>query len=484
MPQGNEQGGSGATGGNGAKPAKRHHRGPIIALVIVLVLLASAYGGGVYYFQSHFLPNTTANGYDVSLQTSDQLQQDVQSSAAQYTLQATAGQFQHAFTSDELGLSVDASSVASSAMQQSARLATRWPLELTKSHVYQADEGTAVDQDKLQASVTQSVDDYNSSATLPQDATVGYDDQQGSFVVNPEVAGTAVVADVVSSAVQQGALALQPSVACDDSAIVAPNLTSSDAGLAAAANKANQMLQLQIPLTEDGQQKLTVNRDQILNWISIDDQHQVSVDTGAISTYVKKTVAPACAKSDDTHTYSVDRKKLTQSIADGVNDLSNASIEVPLVSKEKAKQADTTQTTQTNWDGSGRYLDVDISNQYARLYDEQGNVLWETSVVTGNTSEGRSTPTGTYSINAKTRDMTLTGSDENGDGKPDYTSHVDYWMPFIGNSYGFHDATWRSNFGGSIYKSSGSHGCVNLPYAKAQQLFSLVNVGDRVVIHK
>ena len=26
-----------------------------------------------------------------------------------------------------------------------------------------------------------------------------------------------------------------------------------------------------------------------------------------------------------------------------------------------------------------------------------------------------------------------------------------------------HDATWRGKFGGQIYKTSGSHGCINLP---------------------
>ncbi len=46
-------------------------------------------------------------------------------------------------------------------------------------------------------------------------------------------------------------------------------------------------------------------------------------------------------------------------------------------------------------------------------------------------------------------------------------------MPFNGN-IGMHDATWRSQFGGDIYLTSGSHGCINLPLSKARQIYDYV----------
>ena len=36
---------------------------------------------------------------------------------------------------------------------------------------------------------------------------------------------------------------------------------------------------------------------------------------------------------------------------------------------------------------------------------------------------------------------------------------------------GLHDATWRSTFGGAIYRGGGSHGCINLPYWAAQSIY-------------
>jgi hypothetical protein len=47
-----------------------------------------------------------------------------------------------------------------------------------------------------------------------------------------------------------------------------------------------------------------------------------------------------------------------------------------------------------------------------------------------------------------------------------------------------HDATWRGKFGGVIYKTSGSHGCVNLPLSSAARIFDLVSPGEPIVVYQ
>ena len=56
-------------------------------------------------------------------------------------------------------------------------------------------------------------------------------------------------------------------------------------------------------------------------------------------------------------------------------------------------------------------------------------------------------------------------------------------MPFNGG-IGFHDANWRGEFGGAIYKTNGSHGCVNLPPSKAAALYELVYKGMPVICYE
>ena len=66
------------------------------------------------------------------------------------------------------------------------------------------------------------------------------------------------------------------------------------------------------------------------------------------------------------------------------------------------------------------------------------------------------------------------------DGTYEYESHVDYWMPFNGG-IGFHDASWRNKFGGTIYQTSGSHGCVNLPPASVPAFYDMLYKGIPVI---
>ena len=127
----------------------------------------------------------------------------------------------------------------------------------------------------------------------------------------------------------------------------------------------------------------------------------------------------------------------------------------------------------------GTYVYVDIERQHLSYFVDDVVVL-DCPVVTGNIYGGHSTPRGTFALQYKARNMKLRGRENNGD---EYESFVNYWMPFIGSEYGMHDATWRSNFGGSIYMGGGSHGCVNMPYKSAAELYEMIEPGTPVLIY-
>ena len=106
--------------------------------------------------------------------------------------------------------------------------------------------------------------------------------------------------------------------------------------------------------------------------------------------------------------------------------------------------------------------------------------MFESPCVTGLLARGRATPDGIYQLTYKQPGKVLTGY--NPDGSVSYRSPVSFWMPFNGG-IGFHDATWRSRFGGAIYRTNGSHGCVNMPYQKAKELYGLIEKGIPVVCY-
>lgn len=120
----------------------------------------------------------------------------------------------------------------------------------------------------------------------------------------------------------------------------------------------------------------------------------------------------------------------------------------------------------------GTYVYISIANQEL-VYFVNGVITIQTPVVTGNVSRNHDTPTGTFKVNAKQTNRILKG--------PGYRSHVNYWMP-VYKGVGIHDASWRSSFGGEIYKTSGSHGCINVPTDVMPTIYNSVPKGTPVII--
>ena len=134
--------------------------------------------------------------------------------------------------------------------------------------------------------------------------------------------------------------------------------------------------------------------------------------------------------------------------------------------------------SRTGGDWGNTYVQVDLGGQHVYMVKD-GTVVWDAPCVTGNVSKDYTTPAGIYSLTYKEKDRILRGKKLD-NGKYEYESHVDYWMPFNGG-IGLHDASWRSKFGGTIYQTSGSHGCVNLPPASAATLYDLLYKGIPVI---
>ncbi len=126
-------------------------------------------------------------------------------------------------------------------------------------------------------------------------------------------------------------------------------------------------------------------------------------------------------------------------------------------------------------DLSGTYVEISIDDQRMWCYKD-GKLIVDTPVVTGDMSkEDRATPKGgVWAIDAKQTDRILRGEG--------YASHVDFWMPFNGG-VGIHDAAWRSKFGGTIYLTNGSHGCINTPHENAEKIYKAVSIGTAVVVY-
>lgn len=118
------------------------------------------------------------------------------------------------------------------------------------------------------------------------------------------------------------------------------------------------------------------------------------------------------------------------------------------------------------------YIEVDMTEQHMYYYVD-GELVLDTDVVTGNTGRKMGTPEGINFVYNKQRNRVLRGAD--------YATPVKYWVPVKG-AIGIHDANWRSSFGGEIYKTNGSHGCINTPSDVMAELYDMVEIGTPVIL--
>lgn len=149
-----------------------------------------------------------------------------------------------------------------------------------------------------------------------------------------------------------------------------------------------------------------------------------------------------------------------------------------LLGKEDAK-------CQAYWDDQGTwsdktkndigetYVEISIADQHLWYYVD-GKLSMETDIVTG-TKGKTDSPVGLFKIWAKRTKVTLIGDD--------YQTPVELWLPITWDGVGIHDASWRSTFGGTIYETDGSHGCINTPYDFCQPFFDAVEIGTPVVVY-
>lgn len=119
---------------------------------------------------------------------------------------------------------------------------------------------------------------------------------------------------------------------------------------------------------------------------------------------------------------------------------------------------------------------VDIGAQRLYAY-ENGISIFDKPVLITTGKRGYDTVVGQFAIYLKTMNFRMRSP------FPDewYDNYVTFWMPFY-QGYGLHDASWRTVYGTMDYPAVGSHGCVNVPYAAVERLYSWAEIGTTVLV--
>ncbi|MDO4475608.1 MAG: L,D-transpeptidase [Lachnospiraceae bacterium] len=320
--------------------------------------------------------------------------------------------------------------------------------------------------------------------------------EDGLIEAVSEEEGCWLNADVVKDAVENAVAGGEPELDLDQvpGAYAKAQVLLGDEGLSREINRLNFFLATNVTYSLPDGSTESVDGSRIAGWLKESETHAGWFDltTESLMESIRTYVADLSARTDITYE-SYDFASTNQGLVNlPVNVGSygyrmNQEAETEALFKDIIGSVTETRvpvySVATSLSGGigDTYIEVDLLAQKVYLY-KGGTLFYSSDCVSGLATDWeRVTPRGVYALYDKETNRTLEGTVEEDTGQPEYSSYVNYWMPFC-DRYGLHDASWRQWFGGEIYQTQGSHGCVNLPPVAAATIFDAVEIGTPVVI--
>lgn len=462
------------------KPGKKFFiiMGSIIGGLVLIYLGISA------FFISHFYVNTTINGRDFSGKSAKDVEEYIVEQVNGYELTIVEqNNDRNIIKGSEIGLKYKESTEIEDALKKQNPLL--WPSAFFSRSVAEVSVGVEMDETLLDEKL-QSIKAMSKEQTEPVSAYPKYNGS--TFVVQPEVYGSAVDTEALKEKTVQYITEFRSSLnMMDEGCYKMPAYTSGSEEVKNACDTMNQYLKARITYTMD--EEIVVDRDLISQWVTCDAQMNVSFNEDAVKAWMRE-FGSKYDTAGTTRSFTTPDGKQTQVsggtygwIVDEAAEAQNLIANIKNgdnISKEPAYKK--TAASRTGLDWGSTYIEVDLAEQ-KMWYVVDGSVALSSNVVTGRPATGNATPEGVYDILYTQRGAVLRGDIDPATGEPSYETPVSFWMPFTYQGHGLHDATWQSSFGGNRYLTNGSHGCVNMPYDKASQLFSMISAGTPVIVH-
>ncbi len=478
----------------------------ILIAVLILALAGTVGGSALYlrrqYERTTYFEGTVINGADVSDKTPEEVEKTIAEAYkapvitinedGSEAVKGTLADFGYTLDEDALGADLE----IALAQQKSSVLVLIQSLMTGNAFTVNVDYN--FDESVFNSKV--------GAAALPAervksvDAELKFDEKNSEYYIQPEVYGNEFddvafrkyVREYTDGMVEGKEPASDLTIDFPTELYVQPEKTQNDIDMNNTMNIWNRYSKAKITY-DYGEKKEVLDWSTIKDWVQMEDG-TLSADalweyvTNLAATYNTRYYNRTFQTSDgqeikidgdmNTYGYTVNEDaEYAQLLADIQN---NAATE-----REPVYYATTTDGYSTpvyykrngRDDLAGTYVEVSLTKQHLWFY-KNGELIVESDLVSGSVAKKTETHTGVYPIAYKESPSILSGQD----GANGYETKVDFWMPFA-DGQGLHDATWRSSFGGQIYKTSGSHGCVNLPHEAAEKIYENIEPGMAVIVY-
>jgi erfK/ybiS/ycfS/ynhG family protein len=463
------------------KRGKKEKKGNKFALgvaVLGIVFVAGCYTVKANTYRTKFFPHTIINGIDASEKTVDEVRQVMSKQIDNFESKIRSrDNNDEIIKGSDVGLAFVEDSSLEDLLHQQNSMA--WIANMSGEKDLKIKSSFTVDDNKFEDTVSKLRAFDESKFVAPVDAKISDFVQGSGYSIIPEVEGNTLDVKKAKEYIKSQLIVLNDDINLDyeeNDLYEKPAKRSDDPTLNLALTNLNKYISARISYD-----KLNVlNGDTIHKWLTVNSDGSVNISDEGVASFVKtisnayntvgkaKTLktsyGPTVTISGGSYGWKVDAEKEKATIKSLI-EAGETTKREPEFSRKAASHGEN--------DYGNSYVEVNLTTQHMFVIKNGSKVL-DSDFVSGNVAKNWTTPPGAFPLTYKTRNATLKGEG--------YSTPVDYWMPFNGG-IGFHDAPWRSAFGGQIYRTSGSHGCVNLPPAIARQLYDYVDSGFPVLCY-
>ena len=448
----------------------------------VLLLLVILYGCLTSYYRNVFFIRTTINGLDCSNMTAKEAEELIRNDVENYELSIT---FRDGTTEIISGDSIEYKYISDDSFQGLIEQQNpfAWVTGLFSPASYEVPETVEYRKSRLASEYYALESTAEDKMSAPVDAYVTY--EEGAFVIVPEDKGNQLDHHAFLLELNAAVAAGETAVKAEEYEVYArPSVFSDSADLAKECEQLNELATVSVTYTLPNGETSVLDGNEVRNWLTVDEdgnytlveddlkdhisafvkQFAAETDTAGAARTFQSTMQGEVTVEGGTYGWKIDQKAEAAQLAEEIANHSVVTRE-PIYATEEI-------TTENSGIGD-TYVEIDLTNQHLWYYID-GELYMESDIVSGTyNTASRRTPAGIYLLTYKQKNKVLRGRQRE-DGTYEYESPVSFWMPF-NKGIGMHDASWRGSFGGTIYKYSGSHGCINMPYKNAEKVYEKID---------
>lgn len=445
----------------------------IFSLFIIYISIST-------YFSQHFFFNTTVNGVDLSLKDKNSIASSFDDFLEKYSIEIVTRNAESQIIKEnilEKGNMLDSEEAIFKDIK-SKQNSLIWIISLFKKNEYNIDEIYSIDEKELEDIVNE-LNVFKGEIISPKNVSFAYKD--GKYEIVEEVYGNEANKERVYEGIKTAVLNGKANINLDEEGCYqSPKYTINSDRTKEVEKELNKYISTNITYVF-GEGKEVLSGERINKFITVNDDLEIELSKEEIKQYIKEL-------SDKYNTVGITREFKTSigstvEVEGGyygykINSVAETSLLIENIKNGAVLEKEPSYSQKALLRGENdigdTYVEINLTRQYMWFYKE-GKIIAQGSVVTGDPRKGNSTDTGTYMLNYKQKEATLRGAN--------YEAKVNYWMPFNGN-VGIHDASWRYNFGGQVYLSDGTHGCVNASLSLAKKIYENIEAGTPVICYK